>query len=1083
MLYRLLTLACSLFCAAAACAAENQSLTASFDQALTAGIDGREWNASFPNAMTVDAVHRAVLVRFPAVADSIRSKLNGGLDIAKAEVVLEYGGYEIVPQGYTVRVGSKQKWAQNQPQWHIVAWPLRQPWVPEPGHGPTFNAYVDGVGYWAKYGAADIKRDRFDVRLGPVELSRVRPQGRIDITALLTGNGLDKDIGKRLRWIEEKGLLLKKLETYDMRYREKTPDAQYEWNVPTGGHGLKFKNARLVVTFKPAAGKHANASLVQLPPPTDISRLIAELEKSGAKGKPTAVMPSPAQFNELAKQLAINPLTTMTPWLFRHVMDVYKIGGDRASPWGKALDAGDYKQYERLIRDILETPPRYQRGWGIHDELLVWYLYRQLLPDYVQDHIKAYWDSWLMPDIPTSELFHPNSKEAAEYWEKTKDWRGRSSFFRDGYLYTMTTQNFHHTAAMGALLGGSIIGSEHAMADGRHGLEQYVLKLWTLRDGTPQEMLDHYYLSVTISGQKVMADFGPTQSDRLMAAIALDRSVDLLASAYHPNLRRIVNPSGRARLAGILVEQAGIYGILHTLSQKGVLNYLDRGYDAKVHDMLIWDYDVSPGRVGMQALPSKWASDWVAQIVDNKRFPFEETATDTMRGNFNPPLWRRAYLGRHYGLASQDIRGGTADLIAQWTHKAEPASTMEDLGTLTLRYAVNDPDMATTVGGVIPYAGGMVTYQHKNRAIVCTKPLSNQSRIMALAGKDGLRSLATVIALWDFRTQQNWELYVDGRQITQIPAKLRAGQVVTIKDGVSYLGIIPLPATDLSRASEIVMGSGGAGKTEPTGAVIKPALIITSYNYQNEKGASPKDLDWAKITTASYGGFVVELGDAAEYGDFSTFSKRMQSNRLTTQWDAAKKLLSVEYRSGQDVMEMGCGTDYEQPDANYPLKPGMQTKAVPYRRINGTWPYLPGIDRDTPNSQQGTTGRLEKNGAVLTTEAGRPAYLRAEPTSGVYTGYNPLPEPADWTLSVPGGVVIRGAGKVGLLRVAIQPKENRLWIDYAVKAGLSPAGMATQLTLTGFRQAPRVEVNGKQLPTPTQRALPNGQTAYIVPLG
>jgi hypothetical protein len=121
------------------------------------------------------------------------------------------------------------------------------------------------------------------------------------------------------------------------------------------------------------------------------------------------------------------------------------------------------------------------------------------------------------------------------------------------------------------------------------------------------------------------------------------------------------------------------------------------------------------------------------------------------------------HLGRHYGLASQDIKGGTIDVIAQWNHKAEPATAMEDLGTLTLRYSINEPDMATTEGGTIPYAGGVVTYQHKNRAIVFTKPRTEKEPIVALAGNNGLHSLATVIALWNFRQIANWELFVDGR--------------------------------------------------------------------------------------------------------------------------------------------------------------------------------------------------------------------------------------------------------------------------------------------------------------------------------
>jgi hypothetical protein len=48
----------------------------------------------------------------------------------------------------------------------------------------------------------------------------------------------------------------------------------------------------------------------------------------------------------------------------------------------------------------------------------------------------------------------PAEPDAIDYWKRNKDWRGRASFFRDGYNYAVSTQNFNHTAAMGALLGG-----------------------------------------------------------------------------------------------------------------------------------------------------------------------------------------------------------------------------------------------------------------------------------------------------------------------------------------------------------------------------------------------------------------------------------------------------------------------------------------------------------------------------------------------------------------------------------------------------------------------------------------------------
>ena len=42
-------------------------------------------------------------------------------------------------------------------------------------------------------------------------------------------------------------------------------------------------------------------------------------------------------------------------------------------------------------REILAIPPRYWLGWEIEDHLLVWYLFRDLLPAPVQDYMKGYW--------------------------------------------------------------------------------------------------------------------------------------------------------------------------------------------------------------------------------------------------------------------------------------------------------------------------------------------------------------------------------------------------------------------------------------------------------------------------------------------------------------------------------------------------------------------------------------------------------------------------------------------------------------------------------------------------------------------
>ncbi len=400
-------------------------------------------------------------------------------------------------------------------------------------------------------------------------------------------------------------------------------------------------------------------------------------------------------------------------------------------------------------------------------------------------------------------------------------------------------------------------GGHRPFVSSRNGLEKLLLRYWAFNDGTSQEVLDHYYLSITLSAQKMLADFGPTSFDRLAGQIMLERTMEMLATLYHPRLHRFVGASGRARLSGVLVEQDGIYGAIHVLSKKGVLNYLDQPVNAKVQGMPVWGYDFPLGRVGLQSLTGPWAPQWFSRIIDGKAFPFEEHSAETVRGHFNPPLWKGAYLGAYYGLASQNIKGGVEDMLAQWTRSKQPSGTIADLGTLTARTCLNGCDMVTTHGGTMAVTGSIVTFQDKSRAIIFTKPLTDRATFEKIAGPEGLNSLGSAIGLWNFAPVRTWRLFVDGQQRleTDLPLHLKMGQTLTLQDGPCYLGIRALPATDLGRGGEEFVVALG-GKAEPNAAPIEPALTLTSYNLKSVAPSSYAGLDWDKIATGTFAGFV-----------------------------------------------------------------------------------------------------------------------------------------------------------------------------------------------------------------------------------
>ncbi len=525
----------------------------------TATIDGRQWNIPIAGGTTVDAVHRAVLLRFPTAADEIADLLRSGRVMVQAELALRYGAYEIIPEGYTCREGLGRKaWTENPPSWHVQARSLRHAWKANGETGPTFNASVNGKRYWARFGASD-PRDRSSESIEPQELSKYAPEARLDFTRLLSTAVLEREAGARLRWLEQSGFLLRKLETYDTRYRVQG-DA-YEWAMPTGGHGSAPAAPR--VSCHDAADRRVGRRHY-VPLALQGEWQISQADAS----RPTAVLPTAAEVAQRARRAMAVRGEGRPDWEGKRIAELLRIGGDSVSAWGRIDGEKDYQAYLGNLKELLATPPRYWLGWDIQDGLLLWHVFRDLLPAPAQDHLKAYWQAWLQPDLPTDAFVHPQSGDAIDYWKRNKDWRGRASFFRDGYNYAVSTQNFNHTAAMGALLGGAMIGSDYR--DGRRPARASVTlprcASWGFLDGGTQEILDHYYLSITLSGQKMFADFAPTPVDRLMGRILVDRTMELLTTLYHSRLRRFVSSSGRARISGVLVEQDGILGAkLHTV--------------------------------------------------------------------------------------------------------------------------------------------------------------------------------------------------------------------------------------------------------------------------------------------------------------------------------------------------------------------------------------------------------------------------------------------------------------------------------------------------------------------------------------
>jgi hypothetical protein len=1060
-----------------------------------------------PGAIAFDALTRSLLVRFPGTAASILEKLKQGYAVKKLELVLPYRDTELwppgdpnfaLPYGYLYRMnwGVDQLYRKLAPRWHAVAWGLRRPWQSGETLGPTFNAYINGAGFWTKYGAADEEQDRFPLRFGPVEVSEKVAEGRVDVTALLYDSVFGSSLGARLQQLDCCGFIISKLETYDARYFTSYSGA-YEWATATGGRGILVKTPKLVVSLSRPGSRDAIPSVSQAPSAVNVAELAETLKTNGSGGSPTATLPFENELAATVRQFAEKP-DWIPSWQWDRINELKLLAGAKRANLPFFYDYVPPFVIDRLRR--AHNPPRepsssevffawtdsiigrQPRGWSGFEpasEMSQWFVYGSAMPEPARDAVKRYWNAWLMPERDSAPadkqldrslldgtLVHPQidsltggfqleSGLADSYYAATADWRGNKSFYRSGYTRTMSTQNFNHTAALGALLGGSIIGSPKAMADGRQGWENYPLRVWAWNRGASQENIDHYYFALTLSDQKTLADFGPTAFDRLMGQSALGKSMDELVSAYHPGLKRFIAPSTRTSLEYLLAKQDGLQYLLHTLSHVGTLHDVNSAQAKSLLPGLpgVIGEEVPPSRVALQATTQPWAPEWVANLIDEKPLPYRAVASGD--GVLT------SYLGHNNGLATA-TQARRIQLLAQWRRDNGPVENMSDVVTVVTRYGINNTRFTNEAWGWINPVGLETYLQHDNKVVMLATPRDSKY-VRDQVQKEGLKSLQSSIALFNYQLPNpSWEIFVDDAPITALPYTARAGAKIAIRDGISFFGVVTAPATDLGGGNVVVLREGTA--QEWNKIVFKPALVIDCYNLRSDQPVSHPD--WSRIEKA-FSGVALEVADTGDYSSFEEFKTHLASTELELRFDGGANAV-VSFKSGSDILQSGVtiGKEFKLVDPT----------------VNGQSALLPaGVLRDTTTSIQGDAVTIEKGGAVLKGEQGRMKFLQMEPKSGTFVAWNPLPDLARFSFAVD-GINIRADGRLGMARVAVNPRTRRVEVSHAWREGQDQEpDAASALILTGFATAPTVELNGvavKKLPT----EVIDSRLAYIIPL-
>jgi hypothetical protein len=403
-------------------------------------------------------------------------------------------------------------------------------------------------------------------------------------------------------------------------------------------------------------------------------------------------------------------------------------------------------------------------------------------------------------------------------------------------------------------------------------------------------------------------------------------------------------------------------------------------------------------------------------------------------------------------------------IMAQWRREAKVVEQATDLGTLLVRFGVNRTEFLDTLehgynarnpNGIVGDQGGRTgAFQHRNKLIVLASPMDKLAFDNNRKPPASITSVQTSVAFISLQDVPTWELFAqDGgkgefRKVESLPVTLKAESRFVIRDGVTLIGIMALPTTDLGRDAAIIIDGPGPLTPLQGGGEGRTSLVINNYFYRSDTPFNPGTI--TDLNKAS-GGFVIEMGDTSEFKSTQDFFKHMGSVSLEMERIAESGKLDFSYKSGPDTMS-----------ANFlPTEIANGNKIWSQRRVNGVSP-LPrrGVWRDSPIDMQSITGNIEKNGNKIAFTPGRMCYVENAPQSGVLAVYLPFSERSALAVEATNGALIRPSGDVGLTSLVYQPKANLIQLRTGEFPDPRPED-AQFLMVSALPAAPVCEINSQ----------------------
>ena len=198
-------------------------------------------------------------------------------------------------------------------------------------------------------------------------------------------------------------------------------------------------------------------------------------------------------------------------------------------------------------------------------------------------------------------------------------------------------------------------------------------------------------------------------------------------------------------------------------------------------------------------------------------------------------------------------------------------------------------------------------------------------------------------------------LFVNREPVRSLPRKLAPGDWWFIEDGDVYAAVRPLEATRLR-----------GGKTMLEKRTRHVVLYQDNVAAENITGIA--DADWIKARS----GFVVEMGDKAEFGSFAAFQDKILAGKVTAdEADGFTRHIA-----------------YERDDRRLDMRWHAYTEEYATRKINGRddpWTQF----AQSPEFAVSDSGQLAVKDATLATTPGKTAWLLSCEPSHTWVAYQP----------------------------------------------------------------------------------------------